>query len=127
MFRKLMMYWILSLAVTMVRAQAATNLTASEIAERNATARGGLQKWRSVQTLTMHGKLEVGGNSRAALPMPGPKDKQFMPPPRPAEQARLPFMMELKRPRKVRIEVELIIRPQCRSSTEATDGSCAPF
>jgi hypothetical protein len=37
--------------------------------------------------------------------MPGGKDSHFTPPPRPAEQVRLPFVMELKRPRKVRVEL----------------------
>ncbi len=38
--------------------------------------------------------------------MPGRKDSRFAPPPRPAEQVRLPFVMELKRPRKMRVEVQ---------------------
>lgn len=88
------------------KSQSPVKLSASEIAERNVVARGGLQRWRSVQTLTMTGKMEAGGNSRATLPMPGRKDNHFMPPPRPVEQVRLPFVMELKRPRKMRVELQ---------------------
>ncbi len=85
--------------------QAASSLSAAEIVARNATARGGAQKWQAVQTMLMSGKMEAGGNTRPTLPMPGRRESHAMPPPRPAEQIRLPFVMELKRPRRVRVEV----------------------
>jgi outer membrane lipoprotein-sorting protein len=111
MFHRLVVFWFMLTAVTSFAAatektETAGKLSATEIAERNVTARGGLQKWRSVQTLTMTGKMEAGGNNRSTLPMPGRKDSRFVPPPRPAEQVRLPFVMELKRPRKMRVEVQ---------------------
>jgi hypothetical protein len=67
----------------------------------------------------MSGKIEAGGNNRTTLPMPGRKDSHFMPPPRPAEQVRLPFVMELKRPRKVRVEVEF----NGQTAIQVFDGS----
>jgi outer membrane lipoprotein-sorting protein len=81
-------------------------LSAADIASRNVSARGGLQAWRAVQALSMTGKVEAGGNNRPALPMPGPKSGPAMPPRRPAEQVQLPFTMQLKRPRKMRLEIQ---------------------
>ena len=58
--------------------------TAAEILEKNAVARGGLQAWKAVETLTMTGKLEAGGT----------------------QNVELPFVLKLKRPRKSRMELE---------------------
>lgn len=58
--------------------------TAAEILQKNAAARGGLQAWKAVQTLTMTGKLEAGGT----------------------QNVELPFVLKLKRPRKSRMELE---------------------
>src|SRR4029077_16777662 len=75
-------------------------LSAPAILDKNIAAPGGLQAWRAVQTLSMSGKMDAGGNNRPALRMPTPGGKKpvAMPPPRPAEQVQLPFVMELKRP-----------------------------
>jgi hypothetical protein len=43
-------------------------LTAAQIAEKNASARGGLAKWRAVNAIEMSGKLEAGGKADAYLP-----------------------------------------------------------
>ncbi len=94
-------------------------LSAAEIAARNVAARGGLQAWRSVQTITMSGKLEAGGNDRSTLPIAGRKDSRFMPPARPAEQVRLPFVMDLKRPRKVRVDLQF----KGQNAVQVFDGS----
>jgi len=88
--------------------EAQAKLTAAEIADKNAAARGGLQAWRSVQTLSMSGKMGAGGNRRDALPMAMPdkgKGKVNVPQ-RPAEEVQLPFLMEMKRPHKMRFELE---------------------
>jgi hypothetical protein len=61
-----------------------------------------------VQTMSLEGKLGAGGNQRAALPVPGASRKpgrQAMAP-RPVEEVQLPFVMELKRPRKMRFELQ---------------------
>jgi len=83
----------------------AAKLSAAEIVARNVTARGGLEAWRAVQTLSWAGKLEAGGNNQRTLRAPG------MPPPppptdKPAEQVKLPFVMEMARTRKSRLEIE---------------------
>jgi hypothetical protein len=86
-----------------------TGLSADQIADKNVQARGGLQAWRAVQTLSLQGKMGVGGNQRAALPVPTPhsKDLANTVPSRPSEEVQLPFLMELKRPRKMRLELQV--------------------
>jgi outer membrane lipoprotein-sorting protein len=100
----------LVLAVSLVAGadnpQPLAKLSAAEIVDKNVSARGGLQAWRAVQSLSMRGKLDAGGNNRPTLPLPGRKSGAQMPPPRPTEQVQLPFVMELKRPRKTRVEVQ---------------------
>jgi hypothetical protein len=83
------------------------NLSPAAIADKNVAARGGLQAWRAVQTMSMEGKMGAGGNQRAALPVPVPgrNANQASLPQRPAQEAQLPFVLELKRPRKMRIEL----------------------
>ncbi|MEX3920603.1 outer membrane lipoprotein-sorting protein [Paraburkholderia sp. BR10872] len=61
----------------------AAHMSAAQIVERNVAARGGLQAWHAVNTMTMSGQLEAGGT----------------------KNTKLPFTMTLKRPRKSRIEV----------------------
>jgi hypothetical protein len=58
-------------------------LSVAEIIDRNAQARGGLQAWRSVQTMSMAGKLDAGGTAKVQLPI----------------------LLEMKRPRKTRVEL----------------------
>src|SRR4029077_18407956 len=84
------------------------NLSAAAIVDKNVAARGGLQAWRAVQTMSLGGKMGAGGNRRATLPVPPQQDP--MPnltgiPQRPTDEAQLPFVMELKRPRKMRVEL----------------------
>lgn len=81
-------------------------LTAAQIVERNVSARGGLDKWRAVESLSISGTMQAGGNNRPSLSSPVPADKTSAPSARPAEQMLLPFVMELKRPLKMRVELE---------------------
>jgi hypothetical protein len=113
MLRK--MYGILTLvtlAVSLVGAadtqSARAGLSAAQIVDKNVAARGGLQAWRAVRTLSLQGKMGAGGNQRASLAVPMPHDKEVVNtlPRRPAEEAQLPFLMELKRPRKMRLELQ---------------------
>jgi hypothetical protein len=83
------------------------DLAAAQIVDKSVAARGGLQAWRGVQTLSLQGKMAAGGNQRATLPVPAPDSQQLMLPHRPAEEAQLPFVMELKRPRKMRLELQV--------------------
>ena len=83
-------------------------LSAVEVAEKNAAARGGLQAWHAVQAMTMSGKMGVGGNQRATLKIPGTSTRgQEYAKPRRADEVYLPFVMELKRPRKMRFELQV--------------------
>jgi hypothetical protein len=87
-----------------------SNLSAAEIVDKNVAARGGLQAWRAVQTMSMAGKLGAGGNQRATLAVPSPiPGKTLNPkslPSRPTEEVQLPFVMEMKRSRKMRLELQ---------------------
>ena len=85
-----------------------SKLSATQIVDRNVAARGGLQAWRAVQTMTMTGTLGAGGNQRATLAMPAPGKKGLgdIVPSRPVEEVRLPFTMHLARPRKLRMELQ---------------------
>jgi outer membrane lipoprotein-sorting protein len=96
----------LSLVVAADTPRTSVNLTAAQIVDKNVAARGGLQAWRAVQALEMSGKMDAGGNRRSTLPVPGVRTGSNMPPPRPAEPVQLPFVMDMKRPRKMRVEIQ---------------------
>lgn len=87
-------------------------LSAATIVDKNVAARGGLQAWRAVQTMSLAGKLTAGGNQRAVIPVPlpdsraGKRANRTAFPTRPVEEAQLPFLMELKRPRKMHLELQ---------------------
>jgi hypothetical protein len=89
-----------------------SKLTAAQVVERNVTARGGLQAWRGVQSLRETGQLAAGGNDRTTAPVeiPGAKRPGKAMPlpssPRLKEEAQLPFVMELERPRKLHFEIQ---------------------
>ena len=87
---------------------AQTKLSGAEIVDKNVAARGGLQAWRSVQTMTMSGKMGAGGNRRppAGAGLPAQYRGKATTPQPPAEEVQLPFLMDLKRPGKVRIEIQ---------------------
>jgi hypothetical protein len=83
----------------------APRLTAAQIVDKNVAARGGLQAWRSVQTLSMSGKMDAGGNNQPTITRTGITRKA----PRlteTSEQVQLPFRMELERGRKSRLELD---------------------
>jgi outer membrane lipoprotein-sorting protein len=64
-------------------AQGPDSLTASQLIDKNVAAKGGLQAWRAVQTMSFSGKMDAGGKSKTQLP----------------------FVLEKKRPRKTRVEL----------------------
>ena len=98
-----------------------SSLSAAAIVDRNVAARGGLQAWRNVKTMKMTGKMDAGGNNRPTLAFssPGAKKGAAMPPPRPTAQVQLPFVMELQRPRKTRLEIEF----KNQKAIQVFDGS----
>jgi hypothetical protein len=107
----------LGFAVSLAGADIAASksaLSATQIVDKNVAARGGLEAWRAVKTMSLEGKLGAGGNQRATLQVPGSaptqvvgrKSPQFVLPSRPVEEVYLPFLMELARPRKMRFELQ---------------------
>jgi hypothetical protein len=88
------------------------NLSAADIVDKNVAARGGLNAWQAVQTMSLSGKLGAGGNRRDTLAVPDsgkpPAGKKMgrLPVPRPEEEVQLPFLMELQRPHKMRFELQ---------------------
>lgn len=71
-------------AGTNVPAARTPNLSAEQIIERNIAARGGLAAWHGVQTLTMSGHMDIGGTKNMEVP----------------------FRSAMKRPHKLRFELE---------------------
>lgn len=111
MYRRLMVIGSI-LAVTAPVLWAATaaqpNLSAAQIVDKNIAARGGLQAWRAVQTISEEGKMGVGGNQRESLQVPNPtKDGKVAGDRRPKEEVVMPFTMDLERPNKARFELKL--------------------
>ena len=111
-----------SLAVAADGNPSVAKLSAAEIVAKNVAARGGLDAWRAVKTLTLSGKVGAGGNQRPSLQVPAQGPSANAPaetsvvighgrrraelPTRPVEEVRLPFVMELERPHKMRFELE---------------------
>jgi hypothetical protein len=71
-------------------------LTAAQVAERNAVARGGLTAWRAVKTLSMSGQLDAGGKKDTLLP----------------------YKLQIKRPHKQRLAIEF----QGQTALQVFDG-----
>jgi outer membrane lipoprotein-sorting protein len=109
MSRKLLLVCIaLVLAISCALGETSTTpakLSAAQVIEKNVEARGGLKPWRAVQTLSLSGKMQAGGNEPSSRRLPGVKLSSAMPH-RPAEQAELPFMLEMKRGRMQRLEIQ---------------------
>ncbi len=81
--------------------------SAAEIVDRNMAARGGLAAWRAVKTLSWSGKLDAGGGNRPQIPgIPGQPQLAQAASQQPAAQVQLPFVLEMERPRKARLEIE---------------------
>ena len=124
--------WSLLVAVAVASAgcHGSAERSAEPIAEKNAAARGGLKAWRAVQSMTMTGSLEAGkprdpvklamsylrprkdakAEARKALVHPREADAD--------KPVQLPFVMELKRPRKTRLE----IRFKGQTAVQVYDG-----
>jgi hypothetical protein len=130
MFRKSLVICLsvassISLATARETPESGAKLSAADIVDKNVAARGGLQAWRAVQTMSLEGKVGAGGNQRATLQMPIPGQKssgqslQRVARPRPVEEVQLPFAMELARPRKVRLELQF----KGQTALQVFDGS----
>jgi hypothetical protein len=98
---------------------APATLTAAQIVDKHVTARGGLQAWRAVQAMSFNGKMEAGtANSiaRSVRVARGGRGRANRPTSAEVsasttkvaaeQQAQLPFVLEMKSPRKSRLEIE---------------------
>ena len=77
-------------------AASAADMTAAQVVERNAAARGGVTAWRAVQAMSMTGEMDAGGKT----------------------DAKLPYTMSLKRPHMSRLE----IRFENQTAVQTFDG-----
>jgi outer membrane lipoprotein-sorting protein len=97
----------------------AARLTVAQIIEKHIAARGGAQAWHSVQSMSWNGKMDVGYSdsaarsaryvSNAANAHRTPKQQVVLhaeAATQPATQVQLPFLLEMKRPNKSRVELE---------------------
>jgi hypothetical protein len=98
----------------------AARLSAAQVIDKHVAARGGLQAWHRVQSMSWNGKMDVGYGdsaaraaryvSNAALAHSPTKRElaalQAQAKPDSAKQVQLPFLLEMKRPNKSRVEVE---------------------
>ena len=114
MLRKLLVVGMaFGFASSILMAENSTALTAAQIVNKNVAARGGLKAWRAVETLSESGKLGAGGDQRQAqsggisgIKRPGKPQTQLPSSPRLTEEAQLPFVLELERPRKLHMEIQ---------------------
>jgi hypothetical protein len=103
------------LAAAAVAAAPQAKLSAAEIVSKNVAARGGLEAWRAVKTMSLSGKMGAGGNQRAALQLPTQaqatvvtrKTDEPQMPSRRVDEVYLPFLMELARPGKMHLELQV--------------------
>jgi hypothetical protein len=72
-------------------------LPVGQIVDRNIAARGGLAAWRAVNGLTVSGEMDAGGK----------------------QDAKLPFVMTMKRPQKSRLEIKF----QGQTAVQVWDGT----
>jgi len=77
-------------------AASAADLSAAQIAEKNIAARGGLEAWRAVNTLTLTGEMDAGGK----------------------RDMKLPFVFSMKRAHKTRLE----LRFEEQTAVQTYDG-----
>jgi len=103
---------------------------ATPILEKNAVARGGRDAWRAVKSMSWSGKLDAGkrrDEAKLAMAYLRPRSElraearralahADRPPPEPTIE--LPFVLEMERPRKTRLE----IRFQGQTAVQAYDG-----
>jgi outer membrane lipoprotein-sorting protein len=110
---------------------AAPRLSSQEIVDKYVVARGGLQAWHALQSISYNGKMQVGyGNSaarsaqyvsNAVLSSKARERKirqQIAEGTPQAAQVQLPFVLEMKRPNKSRVEVEF----EGKTAVQVYDG-----
>ena len=88
---------LVALSARAAEGKGAARLSAAQIVARNVAARGGLEAWRAVHTLKMSGEMDAGGTA----------------------DAKLPFVLSLKRPNKSRLELTF----EGKNAIQVYDGS----
>jgi hypothetical protein len=106
-----------ALALGATAAVAAAPLPVDQILARNATARGGLEAWRKVTTVSMTGQMDANKplSSRPDYhpPVANPKRQSAAgaapaaPVNDPDKVVELPYRLEMKRPLKTRLEIDV--------------------
>lgn len=95
-------------------------VTVAQVIEKHIAARGGLKAWHGVQSMAWNGKMDVGFGdsaarseryvSNAAMAYNAKQERMALAQadaqPKEEQQVQLPFLLEMKRPDKSRIEVE---------------------
>jgi hypothetical protein len=98
-------------------------LSAAQIAEKNVAARGGLAEWRAVTALRMTGKIDAGRVRPPAAAAVADKHVMHValkaPQTSPAKIVQLPFVMEMKRQHRMRLEIEF----QGETAVQVFDGA----
>lgn len=124
------LFLALALATASCHIRSASERAAASIVEKNAAARGGLDAWRAVQTLSMSGKMEAGKRQdpvklslaymRSSKEIEAEAHRALARGLAPAadDRVQLPFVMELARPRRSRVE----IRFQGQTAVQVFDG-----
>jgi outer membrane lipoprotein-sorting protein len=110
---------------------AVPRLSTQEIVDKYVAARGGLPAWHALQSISYSGKMQVGyGNSAArsaqyvsdaalSLKAQERKIRQQIAEAKPqAAQVQLPFVFEMKRPNKSRVEIEF----EGKTAVQVYDG-----
>ncbi len=95
---------------------------AQQIVEKNVDARGGLKAWHAVQTMRMTGKIDAGTlRTKPPVPLYAMTKTKYRPPRSEPETKviQLPFVMDLKRPNKMRFEMEF----RGDTAVQAYDGT----
>lgn len=107
-------------------------LSADQIVEKYYAARGGLKAWQGVTSVSYNGKMDVGfadsvarskryvsGAASSAAAKRKIVEQQTQAPADADKQVQLPFLMEMKRPNKERVEVEFA----GKTSIQVYDGA----
>lgn len=112
------------------------NLTAAQIVDRNVAARGGLEAWRAVQAMSSSGKMDAGGGSlersRRVAEAQGRRNPMGVANNSAAKgeankQVQLPFVLQMKRPGKSRVEIEFAGKTAVQVYDGANGWKVRPF
>jgi hypothetical protein len=132
----------LCLTPALVSAQTKTvhaNLSAEQIVAKHVAARGGLQAWRAVRTISYSGKLDAGAGDSAArsarflqsAKTPTNKKDLVKTPledkPATDKQVQLPFVLAMERPRKSRVELQFAGKTAVQVFDGAQGWKVRPF